>query len=172
APGRPRGTRDLRRHQPRPFPRAAGPGPRGRAPLRPVPRGRAVAPVSERAGLVAVLLLAAAVRLPFFVQALHTPVDGDTAIVGLMARHLRSTGTTLWGQPYGSPLDAWVAAPFVASLGPTRAAVRTPYLLLGLALVPLAFALARQVHPRAGLPAAFLLACPPAYLLLFSALPP
>ena len=34
-----------------------------------------------------------------------------------MARHL-GQGTTLWGQPYGSPLDAWVAAPFVAALGP------------------------------------------------------
>jgi hypothetical protein len=128
--------------------------------------------VSDRAGLVVVMLVATAVRLPFFLHALRTPVDGDTAIVGLMARHLGGTGTTLWGQPYGSPLDAWVAAPFVAALGPTRAALRMPYLLLGLALVLLAFALARLLHPRAGLPAAFLMACPPAYFLLLSALPP
>jgi hypothetical protein len=128
--------------------------------------------VSERAGLAAVILLGAAVRLPFFLQALRTPVDGDTGIVGVMARHLGAAGTTFWGQPYGSPLDGWVAAPFVAALGPARAALRTPYLLLSLALVPLAFAVARRLHPQAGLPAAFLLACPPAYFLLFSALPP
>ena len=53
------------------------------------------------------LLLAVIVRVPFWIEALHTPVDGDTAIVGLMARH-PGEGTTLWGQPYGSPLDAWV----------------------------------------------------------------
>ncbi|HEV8253456.1 MAG TPA: hypothetical protein VGQ78_01770 [Vicinamibacteria bacterium] len=128
--------------------------------------------MSDRAGLAAAMLLALAVRLPFFLQALRTPVDGDTAIVGLMARHVGHAGTTLWGQPYGSPLDAWVAAPFVAALGPTRAALRAPYLLLGLALVPLAFAVARCLHPQAGLPAAFLLACPPAYFLLLCALPP
>ena len=62
------------------------------------------------------LLLAIVVRLPFWIEALHTPVDGDTAIVGLMARH-PGVGTTFWGQPYGSPLDSWVALPFVAAYG-------------------------------------------------------
>ena len=65
------------------------------------------------------LLLGVVVRVPFWIEALRTPVDGDTAIVGLMARH-PGEGTTLWGQPYGSPLDAWVAAPFVAVLGHQR----------------------------------------------------
>ena len=50
------------------------------------------------------LLAGVVVRGPFWIEALKTPVDGDTAIVGLMARHL-GQGTTLWGQPYGSPLD-------------------------------------------------------------------
>ena len=62
------------------------------------------------------LLLAIVVRLPFWIEALRTPVDGDTAIVGLMARH-PGVGTTFWGQPYGSPLDSWVALPFVAAWG-------------------------------------------------------
>ncbi len=79
---------------------------------------------------------------------------------------------TLWGQPYGSPLDAWVASPFVALLGPTRLAVRLPYFLLSLALIPLAFLLARRLEPRAGRAGAALAAIPPAYLLAFSALPP
>jgi hypothetical protein len=117
------------------------------------------------------LLLALLVRVPFWSEALRTPVDGDTAIVGLMARH-PGVGTTLWGQPYGSPLDAWLAAPFVAALGPTTAALRLVYFLLGLGLVPLAYVLAGALHPRAALPAAVLMACPPPYFLLLSALPP
>lgn len=117
------------------------------------------------------ILLAIAVRVPFWVEALRTPVDGDTAIVGLMARH-PGVGTTFWGQPYGSPLDSWVALPFVAIWGNTTEALRLPYFLLGLLLVPLAYALARQLHPAAALPAAVLVACPPPYFLLLSALPP
>jgi hypothetical protein len=117
------------------------------------------------------LLLAVFVRLPFWIEALHTPVDGDTAIVGLMARH-PGVGTTLWGQPYGSPLDAWVAMPFVAARGASVEALRLPCFLLALALVVVAYALARELAPAAGLPAAVLAACPPAYFLLLSALPP
>jgi len=117
------------------------------------------------------LLLAIVVRLPFWIEALHTPIDGDTAIVGLMARH-PGVGTTLWGQPYGSPLDAWVATPFVLAWGYSVEALRLPYFLLSLLLVPIAYGLARELHPRAALPAAVLLACPPPYFLLLSALPP
>jgi 4-amino-4-deoxy-L-arabinose transferase-like glycosyltransferase len=117
------------------------------------------------------LLLAIVVRLPFWIEALHTPVDGDTAIVGLMARH-PGVGTTFWGQPYGSPLDSWVALPFVAAWGYRTEALRLPVFLLSLLLVPLAYALARELHPRAALPAAVLVACPPPYFLLLAALPP
>jgi hypothetical protein len=117
------------------------------------------------------LLLAVVVRVPFWIEALRTPVDGDTAIVGLMARH-PGEGTTFWGQPYGSPLDSWVALPFVAAWGTSTEALRLPYFLLGLALVPLAYGLARELHPAAALPAAFLLACGPPYFILLSALPP
>ena len=117
------------------------------------------------------ILIGLVVRIPFWVEALRTPVDGDTAIVGLMARH-PGQGTTMWGQPYGSPLDAWVAMPFVAALGPTTEALRLPVFLLGLALIPIAWALGGALHPAAAFPAALLLACPPPYLLLLSALPP
>jgi hypothetical protein len=121
--------------------------------------------------LALLVTLAAVVRLPFWLEALRLPIDGDTAIVGLMAQHGLASAT-FWGQPYGSPLDAWLAAPFVALLGPTPLAVRLPCFLLSLTLVPLGWALARRLHPAAAAPAAFLLACPPAYLLLLSALPP
>jgi hypothetical protein len=125
----------------------------------------------ELLALAALIVLGALVRAPFGSVALRTDLDGDTAIVGLMARHL-GEGRTLWGQPYGSPLDAWVAAPFVALLAPRTLALRLPYGLLSLALVPLAWALARRLDPRAGLPAALLAASPPAFFLLLSALPP
>ncbi|MCG6921698.1 MAG: glycosyltransferase family 39 protein [Acidobacteria bacterium] len=117
------------------------------------------------------ILLAVVVRVPFWIEALRTPVDGDTAIVGLMARH-PGEGTTFWGQPYGSPLDSWVATPFVAVWGTSTEALRLPYFLLGLALVPLAYGLARSLHPAAAQPAAVLVACGPPYLILLSALPP
>ena len=114
------------------------------------------------------VVLAALVRAPFWDVARRTAVDGDTGLVGLMARHL-GEGTTLWGQPYGSPLDAWLAAPAVLLLGPTRLAARLSYFALSLVLVPLAAALARRAHPEAGPAAAMLMACPPAYAVLLAA---
>jgi len=117
------------------------------------------------------LLLAVVVRVPFWIEALRTPVDGDTAAIGLMATH-PGVGTTMWGQPYGSPLDSWIALPFVAVWGHSTEALRLPCFLLGLTLVPLGYALARLLHPAAALPCAVLLACPPPYFLLLAALPP
>jgi hypothetical protein len=117
------------------------------------------------------LLLGVVVRVPFWSEALRTPLDGDTAIIGLMARH-PGEGTTMWGQPYGSPLDAWVAAPFVAAMGPTTESLRLPCFLLGLALIPIAYGLGRALHPVVAFPAAVLMACPPPYFLLLAALPP
>ena len=127
--------------------------------------------MSRRLYLPLAILFGVVVRVPFWAEALRTPVDGDTAIIGLMARHL-GRGTTLWGQPYGSPLEAWLAAPFVAALGTTGEALRLFYFLLGLGLIPVAYGLGRALDPRAALPAAVLMACPPPYLLLLSALPP
>jgi hypothetical protein len=127
--------------------------------------------VKPRHALPALLLLAVAVRVPFWVEALRTPLDGDAAIIGLMARH-PGRGLTMWGQPYGSPLEAWLAAPLVAAMGPRDEPVRLLYFLLGLALVPVAFALGWLLDPRAATPAALLAACPPPYLLLLSSLPP
>ena len=117
------------------------------------------------------VLLGLVVRVPFWAEALKTPLDGDTAIIGLMARH-PGVGTTMWGQPYGSPLEAWLASPFVLALGPTAEALRLLYFLLGLALIPLAYFLGGALHPRAALPAAVLMACPSPYFLLLASLPP
>ena len=75
----------------------------------------------------------------------------------------------MWGQPYGSPLEAWLAAPFVAALGPTAEALRLCYFLLGLGAHPRRLRAGARARPRAALPAAVLVACPPPYLLLLSA---
>lgn len=124
-----------------------------------------------RVDLPWLLLLAALVRLPFWAEALRTPVDGDTAIIGLMARH-PGRATTMWGQPYGSPLEPWLAAPFVAALGTTTRALRVFYFVMGLGLVPVGYFLAGALDRRAARPAAVLMALPPPYLLLMSAIPP
>lgn len=119
---------------------------------------------------IAVLALGAAVRLPFLAESLAVPVDGDTGIIGLMALD-RAVSGTMWGQPYGSPVESWLVLPFVELLGPTRLALRLAYFFISLCLVPLAFGLARAIQPAAGLPAALLLACPPVVLLAYSAVP-
>jgi hypothetical protein len=124
----------------------------------------------KRWGVLAALLVGVVVRLPFWMEALRTPVDGDTAIIGLMARHPLSSAT-MWGQPYGSPVDAWLAAPVLAVVGRTPTGLRVFYFVLGLALIPLAAALARRLDPRAAVPAALLMACPSPYLVLLAALP-
>jgi hypothetical protein len=125
----------------------------------------------KRYALPAIVGLGLVVRVPFWVEALRTPLDGDQAILGLMARHpLQST--TMWGQPYGSPIEAWIAAPVLAALGPTTAALRLVYFLLGLALIPVAGWMAGALDRRAILPAALVAALPSPYFLLLSALPP
>jgi hypothetical protein len=125
----------------------------------------------RRYALPAIVLLGLLVRVPFWVEALRTPLDGDQAIIGLMARHpLRST--TMWGQPYGSPVEAWLAAPVLAVFGATPAALRLVWFVLGLGLIPVAAWVAGEVDRRAALPAALLMALPSPYLLLHSALPP
>src|SRR5687767_1465048 len=120
--------------------------------------------------LPAIVLLGLVVRLPFWVEALRTPVDGDTAIIGLMARHPFAS-TTMWGQPYGSAVEAWLAAPVLAVLGATPAALRLVYFLLGLALIPAGAWLAAGLDRRAAVPAALLLACPSPYFLLLASMP-
>ena len=122
-------------------------------------------------GLLLAILAGAAVRAPFWQFALGTPIDADTAIIGLMARHPFASAS-LWGQPYGSPVEAWLAVPFLWAFGANALALRLLYFALGLALVPLAFLLAEAIDERAALPAGLLAACPPSYLLLLCATPP
>jgi 4-amino-4-deoxy-L-arabinose transferase-like glycosyltransferase len=121
--------------------------------------------------LAAVVAFGVLVRAPFWLEALRTPLDGDEAVTGLMALH-PGIGTTFWGTAYGSPLEAWLISPLVAVFGATALPLRLYDFALGLALIPLAWALGAALHPRAALPAALVMACPSAYMLLFASLPP
>jgi len=127
--------------------------------------------MTHRRALLLATALGAALRAPFWQFGLRAPIDADTAITGLMARHPLASAS-LWGQPYGSPVEAWLAEPFLLLFGANAVAMRLLYFALGLALVPLAFVLAEAVDERAALPAGLLAACPPAYILLLSATPP
>ena len=112
------------------------------------------------------------VRVPFWAEALRTPVDGDTRDHRAHGAPSRRGAPRCGASPTARPLEAWLAAPLFALLGPDTATLRLVYFLLGLALIPAAYALARALDPRAALPAAILMACPSPYLLLLSALPP
>ncbi|MBN2370774.1 MAG: glycosyltransferase family 39 protein [Vicinamibacteria bacterium] len=109
-------------------------------------------------------------RFPFWLRAAHEALDGDTSIVGLMAQR-PGLDLAFWGQPYGSALDSWLVAPFVAVLGMTPEAVRLPYLLASLALIPLAYYLGRALDHNAALPAALLMACPSTFFLDLAVFP-
>jgi hypothetical protein len=127
--------------------------------------------VSGGRALAAAVALGAAVRAPFWVQALRTPADGDLAVIGAMSRDPFAS-LTMWGQPYGAPLDAWLVRLCTSLFGESLLALRLPGFVLGLALIPLAWGLARRIAPAAALPAALLVALAPPYLLLLGASPP
>jgi hypothetical protein len=99
-------------------------------------------------------------------------IDGDEAMVGLQAEGILrgQFPTYFYGQTYMGTLEAYLAAPLVALLGPTGWALRVVPMALSLLLVYLTWRLARAVLPTdhpltpllAGL-AALVAALPPLY---------
>src|SRR5438128_4506016 len=122
-------------------------------------------------GLVAALLAGLALRLAVIASPLGE-IDGDEAVVGLMARHIAFLGERpvfYWGQPYLGSLEAFTAAPFFRvfdSSTPLLKLVPTAYSLGFLALSAI---LARRVFgvPVALATAAYL-ALPPAMWAVWS----
>jgi hypothetical protein len=103
----------------------------------PDPRaGRAAAPRRLElylcvAAAVALILL----RTSMFFSELF--FDSDQAIVGLMAKHLsegRAFPLFFYGQSYMLGVQAWMAAPFFRIGGPTVAMLRTPLVLISIAV--------------------------------------
>jgi hypothetical protein len=81
--------------------------------------------------------------------AVGTPsLDSDESTIGLAALHIsqgRDFPIYFYGQHYMGTIQAYLAAPFVAALGPTVVALRIPLLLLYAAFLVLMYALVRRV---------------------------
>jgi 4-amino-4-deoxy-L-arabinose transferase-like glycosyltransferase len=122
-------------------------------------------------GLAAALVVGLALRLAIIASPLGE-IDGDEAVVGLMARHIAFLGERpvfYWGQPYLGSLEAFTAAPFFRvfdSSTPLLKLIPTAYSLGFLALSAI---LARRLF---GVPAALAtaayLALPPAMWAVWS----
>src|SRR5919204_6281688 len=85
-------------------------------------------------GLLALLLVGLALRLAIVASPLGE-IDGDEAVVGLMARHIAFLGERpvfFWGQPYLGSLEAFSAAPLFRVFDSSS---------LALKLVPTAYSL-------------------------------
>ena len=86
------------------------------------------------------LLLAALVvawRGAIFVWRGPLAFDGDQALVGIMAKHIsegRAFPVLQYALPYILVVSAWCSVPFFWVMGPTIAALKTPLLLLNVAL--------------------------------------
>lgn len=126
---------------------------------------------SERRVLVGAVALAAAWRVAFLVWT-SASIDADEAVSGVLALRIsRFEAFPVWfgGQEYMGALDAYVLAPFVAMLGPTKWALKLAALSLSLGQVATGVMLARRLSGRAGaLLAGLLLACPPLFLTTWS----
>src|ERR687884_999089 len=116
-------------------------------------------------GLLAMLLVGLVLRLAIVGSPLGE-IDGDEAVVGLMARHIAFVGERpvfYWGQPYLGSLEAFTAAPLFKlfdSSTPLLKLVPTAY---SLAFLAISAVLARRIFgtPAALVTAAYL-ALPPA----------
>jgi len=128
-------------------------------------------PRAFQIGLAAALVVGLALRLAVIASPLGE-IDGDEAVVGLMARHIAFLGERpvfYWGQPYLGSLEAFSAAPLFRvfdSSTPLLKLVPTAYSLGFLALSAL---LARDLFgDQAGLATAGYLAIPPAMWAVWS----
>ncbi len=101
------------------------------------------------------------------VAAVRVDFSADEGVVGLMALDILAgkAPTCYWyGQQYMGTLENILAAPFIALLGPTAAAVRAPSVVGGAAAVFLVYLyLVRYRSRMAALSAAVLLAVSPAF---------
>lgn len=83
-----------------------------------------------------ILLLAALYRL-YLMTSAFAHIDGDQAVVGVMAYHIQQGDRPVfyYGQPYTASVEAYLAAVFCAVLGATEFVVRLPAFLFSVAFV-------------------------------------
>ncbi len=120
--------------------------------------------------LLSILLVALALRL-YLLAGPQTELEGDEAIVGLMARHILQGERPVfyYMQPYMGSLEAYLAAAIFAVAGSSTFALKLVPLAAALVFTALVFATGYRVG---GLAAAILsglyVAVPPAFLALWS----
>src|SRR5918912_4032260 len=122
-------------------------------------------------GLVALLLVGLALRLAIIASPLGE-IDGDEAVVGLMALHIAFRGERpvfYWGQPYLGSLEAFSAAPLFRVFGSSTVVLKLVPAAYSLAFVALSAILARRLFGTgAALATAAYLAVPPAMWAVWS----
>ena len=123
------------------------------------------------AGLAALLLLGLALRIAIITSPLGE-IDGDEAVVGLMARHIAFLGERpvfYWGQPYLGSLEAFSAAPLFRLFDSSTFLLKLVPTAYSLGFLALSAALARTLFGTgAGLATAAYLAFPPAMWAVWS----
>src|SRR5438445_10607756 len=122
-------------------------------------------PRAFHVGLAALLLVGLAFRLAIIASPLGE-IDGDEAVVGLMARHIAFVGERpvfYWGQPYLGSLEAFSAAPLFRLFDSSAALLKLVPTAYSLGFLALSALLARDLFGSgAGLATAAYLALPPA----------
>src|ERR671935_2929495 len=98
-------------------------------------------------GLLALLLVGLALRLAIIASPLGE-IDGDEAVVGLMARHIAFLGERpvfFWGQPYLGSLEAFSAAPLFRVFDSSTLALKLVPTAYSLGFLVLSVLLARRL---------------------------
>jgi 4-amino-4-deoxy-L-arabinose transferase-like glycosyltransferase len=122
-------------------------------------------------GVAALLVLGLGLRLAVISSPLGE-IDGDEAVVGLMARHIAFLGERpvfYWGQPYLGSLEAFSAAPVFRLFDSSTFALKLVPTAYSLGLVGLSAILARRLFGTgAALATAAYLALPPSMWAVWS----
>src|SRR5437879_485286 len=122
-------------------------------------------------GLTVALLVGLALRLAVIASPLGE-IDGDEAVVGLMARHIAFLGDRpvfYYGQPYLGSLEAFSAAPLFRLLGSYTVLLKLVPTAYSLGFLALSAILAKRVFGTApGLATAAYLAVPPSMWAVWS----
>lgn len=122
-------------------------------------------------GLTVALLVGLGLRLAIVASPLGE-IDGDEAVVGLMARHIAFLGERpvfYWGQPYLGSLEAFTAAPLFRLFDSSTLLLKLVPTAYSLGFLAFSAILARQLFGLgAGLATAAYLAFPPAVWAVWS----
>jgi hypothetical protein len=128
---------------------------------------------SESNFLLLAVACAAALRLDFLFAA-NFVLDGDEAIVGLMAKHIVEGGQVpifYYGQHYMGSLEAILVSGLFSLMGVSTVALKAVPFLFSLALVPLVYRLGREITGEFGARVAtILIAIPPSPLVIWSSM--